>query len=110
MAPPTTTIAPNNPFWGGVVSVESPDIDSLRLVNPLPFWTRVYVLPWLYLYPLAYYAWLNYDTYIKSIGQSFFLSEGREEKKGRADEFRVVFWWFRMDFLVVYLVVWRSCT
>ncbi|GAA5847692.1 hypothetical protein JCM5353_002617 [Sporobolomyces roseus] len=72
MAPPTTTIA-NKPFWGGVVSVESPDIDSLRLVNPLPFWTRVYVLPWLYLYPLAYYAWLNYDTYIKSIEWTFLL-------------------------------------
>jgi len=74
MARPTTTtttaaVVPNKPFWGGIVSVDSPDIDSLRLVNPLPIWTRVYVLPWLYLYPLAYYAWLNYDTYIKSIGE-----------------------------------------
>lgn len=61
-------------FPRGRVAVESPDIDSLTLVNPLPAWTRVYVGPWLALYPLAYYAWINYDTYIKSIGSSLSLS------------------------------------
>jgi cation-transporting ATPase 13A1 len=94
MARPTTTkgggsvaiSSKNAPFKRGQVSVESPDINSLTLVNPLPLWTRVYIGPWLLFYPLAYYAWLNYDTYIKSIGEvstislslSLFLSRSIE--------------------------------
>ncbi|GAA5951154.1 hypothetical protein JCM3765_002402 [Sporobolomyces pararoseus] len=69
----TTTGKKNALFKGGTVQVDSPDISSLTLVNPLPFWTRVYVGPWLLFYPLAWYAWLNYDTYIQSIEWTFLL-------------------------------------
>lgn len=58
-------------FSGGRVAVDSPDVASLTLLNPLPVWARCYVLPWLVLYPLAYHAFFNeYDQWIKSIGQS----------------------------------------
>ena len=58
-------------FSGGRVAVDSPDVASLTLLNPLPVWARCYVLPWLVLYPLAYHAFFNeYDQWIKSIGES----------------------------------------
>ncbi|KAL8291698.1 hypothetical protein RQP46_001956 [Phenoliferia psychrophenolica] len=61
-------------FKGGAVEVESLDIASLTLVTPLPFAARVYIGPWLVLYPLAAYAFYgNYDKYIKSIEWSFLL-------------------------------------
>ncbi|GAA5824243.1 hypothetical protein JCM10212_003988, partial [Sporobolomyces blumeae] len=60
-------VTDSTPFRRGQVAVESPDIASLTLVNPLPDYLKVYVAPWLVAYPLAYYAWLNYDTYIQSI-------------------------------------------
>ena len=57
------------PFPAGKVAVDSPDVDHLTLVTPLPLAARVYVGPWLVLYPLAAYAfYIEYDTYIKSIG------------------------------------------
>ncbi|GAA6000885.1 hypothetical protein JCM10207_004705 [Rhodosporidiobolus poonsookiae] len=61
-------------FKGGHVPVESPDIASLTLINPLPFWARIYTLPFLFAYPLAYYAFYHaYDTYIRSIEWTFLL-------------------------------------
>ena len=46
--------------------IKSDEIRSLELLNPLPIWSKVYVLPFLVLYPLATYAytakyqeWLN---------------------------------------------------
>ncbi|BGP22124.1 putative cation-transporting ATPase 1 [Rhodotorula toruloides] len=61
-------------FPGGRVAVTSPDIASLQLVNPLPTWARVYVLPWLVAYPLAYHAFYNrYDDWIRSIEWTFLL-------------------------------------
>lgn len=57
-------------FPGGRVAVTSPDIASLQLVDPLPAWARVYVLPWLVAYPLAYHAFYNrYEDWITSIGE-----------------------------------------
>ncbi|KAI5478803.1 cation-transporting ATPase 4 [Pseudohyphozyma bogoriensis] len=62
-------------FPGGDVKVTSPDIKSLTLVTPLPFIARIYVGPWLVLYPLAAYAFYgNYDKYIGSIEWSFLLA------------------------------------
>ena len=56
-------------FKGGAVEVASLDIESLTLVTPLPFAARIYIGPWLVLYPLAAYAFYgNYDKYIKSLG------------------------------------------
>lgn len=68
--PSSTTVGSlNQPFKAGAVAVESPDIASLTLVTPLPFVARIYVGPWLFLYPLAAYAfYIEYDHYIKSIG------------------------------------------
>lgn len=66
MAPPSTPR-----FARGRVGVDSPDVASLTLLDPLPAWARVYVLPWLVAYPLAYHAFYNeYDQWIKSIGAS----------------------------------------
>ena len=57
-------------FPRGAVEVESPDIASLTLVTPLPFVARIYIGPWLVLYPLAAYAFYgDYDRYIRSIGE-----------------------------------------
>ncbi|GAA5938227.1 hypothetical protein JCM1841_000925 [Sporobolomyces salmonicolor] len=68
------TVHRNAPFPGGTVRVESNDIASLTLVTPLPLWARIYVLPWLALYPLAYYAfYIEYDRYIQSIEWTFLL-------------------------------------
>lgn len=62
-------------FSGGTVPVISPDIATLTLVTPLPLLFRIYIGPWLLLYPLAAYAfYIEYDTYIKSIEWSFLLS------------------------------------
>ncbi|KPV77055.1 uncharacterized protein RHOBADRAFT_48125 [Rhodotorula graminis WP1] len=62
-------------FGGGRVPVDSPDVASLTLLNPLPVWARCYVLPWLVAYPLAYHAFFNeYDQWIKSIEWTFLLS------------------------------------
>lgn len=56
-------------FPSGRVPVVSPDIASLHLCSPLPIAARVYIAPWLILYPLAAYAYyIEYDRYIKSIG------------------------------------------
>ncbi|GAA5826152.1 hypothetical protein JCM11251_007183 [Rhodosporidiobolus azoricus] len=61
-------------FSGGVVAVDSPDIAKLVLTVELPLWARVYVLPWLLAYPLAYHAFYNrYDDWIKSIEWTFLL-------------------------------------
>ena len=58
-------------FPGGRVPVQSLDIASLSLLYPLPVFARVYIAPWLVLYPLAAYAFYgDYDRYIKSIGPS----------------------------------------
>ena len=57
------------PFPRGRVEVESPDVERLTLVQPLPTYMRVYIGPWLIAYPLAAYAYFNYDTYLGSIGQ-----------------------------------------
>ncbi|GAA5850779.1 hypothetical protein JCM8547_009088 [Rhodosporidiobolus lusitaniae] len=55
-------------------TVVSDDIASLVPVVSLPVWARVYVLPFLALYPLAYHAFYNeYDRYIKSIEWTFLL-------------------------------------
>ncbi|KAM0749614.1 hypothetical protein T439DRAFT_314935 [Meredithblackwellia eburnea MCA 4105] len=62
-------------FKGGRVAVDSSDINTLTLVTPLPLYARIYIGPWLILYPLAAYAYYgNYDKYIKSIEWSFLLS------------------------------------
>lgn len=62
-------VAPRLTFKGGAVEVVSQDIESLTLVTPLPFAARIYIGPWLVLYPLAAYAFYgNYDKYIQSIG------------------------------------------
>lgn len=67
-------------FPGGRVAVTSPDIASLQLVNPLPAWARVYVLPWLVAYPLAYHAFYNrYDDWIRSIGELWWSAFDEEE-------------------------------
>lgn len=59
--------------------MESPDIATLTLVTPLPIAARIYIGPWLVLYPLAAYAYYGaYDTYIKSIGE-LLRPEGRAE-------------------------------
>ncbi|KAM0787920.1 hypothetical protein ACM66B_006126 [Microbotryomycetes sp. NB124-2] len=60
-------------FKHGSVPVESNDVERLTLVQPLPAYMRVYVGPWLVAYPLAAYAYLNYDTYIQSIEWTFLL-------------------------------------
>ncbi|GAA5974104.1 hypothetical protein JCM11641_003436 [Rhodosporidiobolus odoratus] len=61
-------------FKGGSIPVQSPDIASTVLLNPLPLWARSYVLPWLVLYPIAYHAFYNrYDDWIKSIEWTFLL-------------------------------------
>ncbi|GAA6030029.1 hypothetical protein JCM8097_009222 [Rhodosporidiobolus ruineniae] len=61
-------------FKGGTVPVQSPDIDRTVLLSPLPLWARIYVLPWLALYPLCYHLFYNqYDTYIQSIEWTFLL-------------------------------------
>ncbi|GAA5937029.1 ion-transporting P-type ATPase SPF1 [Sporobolomyces koalae] len=72
-SPGSRTVDQTLPFKRGKVDVDSPDIASLHLVNPLPVWTRIYVGPWLVLYPIAYYLWINYDTYIQSIEWTFLL-------------------------------------
>lgn len=51
--------------------MQSVDIAHLSLLYPLPIFARVYIAPWLILYPLAAYAFYgDYDRYIKSIGRS----------------------------------------
>lgn len=80
------TVHRNAPFPGGTVRVESNDIASLTLVTPLPLWARIYVLPWLALYPLAYYAfYIEYDRYIQSIGPSSFALQTCGNGRGLAD-------------------------
>lgn len=62
-------VAINSTFKNGKVDVVSPDIESLSLCTALPLFARVYIGPWLLLYPLAAYAfYIEYDRYIKSIG------------------------------------------
>jgi hypothetical protein len=69
-------------------SVDSPDIASVQLIKPLPVLRRVFVAPWLIIYPLFYHAYNNrYDDWIKSIGTPTFIGpKGRGRRR----------WWTTM--------------
>lgn len=72
-------LAINSTFTNGKVDVVSPDIESLSLCTGLPLFARVYIGPWLLLYPLAAYAfYIEYDRYIKSIGAAYSFFERRK--------------------------------
>ncbi|PWN24374.1 putative SPF1-P-type ATPase [Jaminaea rosea] len=50
-----------------MVAVQSPDVARITLHVPIPLWTHLYVLPFLFLYPLYLYAYyVAYDSWIKS--------------------------------------------
>lgn len=50
-----------------VVAVISPDIASIGLHAPTPVWQHIYVLPFLFLYPLYLYTYLvRYEDWVKS--------------------------------------------
>ncbi|CAO1634754.1 unnamed protein product [Sympodiomycopsis kandeliae] len=49
------------------VAIQSPDIASIGLHAPSPFWQHFYVLPFFFLYPLYFYTYyVRYDDWIKS--------------------------------------------
>ncbi|CED85345.1 endoplasmic reticulum ca-transporting p-type atpase [Phaffia rhodozyma] len=48
-------------------SVQSPEIEALKLHNPLPWYLRLYSVPFLSLYPvLAYAYYVKYDSWLQS--------------------------------------------
>lgn len=62
-------ILPLTPFCATptMVAVQSPDVARITLHTPVPLWTHLYVLPFLFLYPLYLYAYyVAYDEWIKS--------------------------------------------
>lgn len=49
------------------ISVISPDIAAISLHRPTPLWTHIYVLPFLFLYPLYLYTYqVRYDDWFNS--------------------------------------------
>lgn len=64
---PSSLLFPPLPRLPTMVAVQSPDVARITLHVPVPLWTHLYVLPFLFLYPLYLYAYyVAYDSWIKS--------------------------------------------